>query len=69
MAKAQSFADKIKKKSSAESARVFRLVYPYRSKENGSWRFVDKFVKVPVNEDESKILMDEIKNGKALLEK
>ena len=69
MAKAQSFADKVKKKSATESLKVFRLVYPFKSKEKGSWRFVDKFVKVPAEADESKILQEEIQKGKALLEK
>lgn len=68
MAKAQSFADKVKKKSVSEAAKVIKLVFPYQSKDTGSWRFAEKFVKVLPDQDENKVLDDEIKNGKAILE-
>ena len=68
MAKTQSFADKIKKKSPTESAKVIKLVYTYQSSDNGAWRFAEKFIKVPPGENESKIIDEEIKNGKVLLE-
>lgn len=68
MAKAQSFADKVKKKSASEAAKVIKLVFPYQSKDTGSWRFAEKFVKVLPDQDENKVLDDEIKNGKAILE-
>jgi len=68
MAKAQSFADKVKKKSAAEAAKVIKLVYSYQSADNGSWRFAEKFVKVAPDQDENKVIEEEIKNGKALLE-
>jgi hypothetical protein len=69
MAKAQSFADKVKKKSAAEAAKVIKLVYPYQSADTGSWRFAEKFVKIAPDQDENKVIDEEIKNGKALLEK
>ncbi len=68
MAKVQSFADKVKKKSAAEAAKVIKLVYSYQSADNGSWRFAEKFVKVAPDQDENKVIEEEIKNGKALLE-
>jgi hypothetical protein len=69
MAKAQTFADKVKKKTAAQAARVIKLVYPYQSPDTGAWRFVEKFVKVKSDEDENAIVKAEIENGKALLEK
>lgn len=68
MAKTQSFADKVKKKSPAESAKVIKIVYTYQSSDTGTWRFAEKFIKVPLGENENKIIDDEIKNGKVLLE-
>jgi len=69
MAKAQSFADKVKKKSAAEAAKVIKLIFSFQSSDTGAWRFGEKFIKVMPDEDENKIIDDEIKNGKALLEK
>jgi hypothetical protein len=69
MAKAQSFADKVKKKSAAEAAKVIKLVFSYQSSDTGSWRFAEKFIKVSPDEDENKVIEEEIKNGKTLLEK
>ncbi len=68
MAKAQSFADKVKKKSAAEASKVIKLVYSYKSSDTGSWRFAQKFIKVLPDQDENKVIDEEIKNGKALLE-
>ena len=68
MAKVQSFADKVKKKSAAEAAKVIKLVYSYQSADTGSWRFAEKFIKVAPDQDENKVIEEEIKNGKALLE-
>jgi len=68
MAKAQSFADKVKKKSAAEAAKVIKLVFSYQSSDTGAWRFAEKLVKVSPDEDENKVIDEEIKNGKALLE-
>lgn len=68
MAKAQSFADKVKKKSAAEAEKVIKLVFSYKSSDTGSWRFAQKFIKVLPDQDENKVIEDEIKNGKAYLE-
>ncbi len=68
MAKAQSFADKVKKKSAAEALKVIKLVYSYKSSDTGSWRFAQKFIKVLPDQDENKVIEEEIKNGKAYLE-
>ena len=68
MAKIQSFADKLKKKTAAETAKNIKLVFSYQSSDTGAWRFGEKFIKVLPDEDENKIIDDEIKKGKALLE-
>jgi hypothetical protein len=69
MAKAQSFADKVKKKSAAKGSKIIKLVFSYQSSDTGSWRFAEKFIKVLPDEDENKIISEEIKSGKTLLEK
>jgi hypothetical protein len=68
MAKVQSFADKVKKKSAAEAAKVIKLVFSYQSSDNGSYRFAEKFIKVAPDQDENKVIEDEIKSGKTLME-
>lgn len=69
MAKKQSFADKVKKKKAAESAKVIKLVYPFQSPDTGTWRYAEKYIKVFPEDDENKIIGDEIKLGRAALEK
>ena len=69
MAKAQSFADKVKKKTAAQASKVIKLVYTYQSPDTGSWRFAEKYIKVAPEEDENKVIESEIKSGKARLEK
>jgi len=69
MAKAQSFADKVKKKSEGSGIKVVKLVYYYKSPDNGAWRAADKFVKIYPDEDENNKINAEIKSGKARLEK
>ena len=68
MAKVQSFADKVKKKSAAEAAKIIKLVFSFQSSDTGTWRFAEKFIKVLPDQDENKIIDEEIKSGKALLE-
>lgn len=68
MAKAQSFADKVKKKSGGPGARVIKLVYPFQSPDTGSWRFAEKFVKILPDDDENQIIEKEINLGKRQLE-
>ena len=69
MAKAQSFADKVKKKSTTEAAKVIKLVFSYQSPETGSWRFSEKYIKVMPDQNENQVIETEIKSGKALLQK
>jgi len=69
MAKKQSFADKVKKKTAAESVKVIKLVYPFQSSDTGSWRYAEKYIKVYAEDDENKVIGDEIKLGRAALEK
>ena len=68
MAKVQSFADKVKKKSATEAAKVIKLVFSYQSSDTGSWRFAEKFIKVAPDQDENKVIDEEINSGKTLLE-
>ena len=68
MAKMQSFADKVKKKTAAEAAKVIKLVFSYQSSDTGSWRFAEKFIKVAPDENENKVIDEEIQSGKTLLE-
>ena len=68
MAKQQSFADKLKKKSAAESAKVVKIVYPFQSSDTGSWRYAEKYIKVFPDDDENKVIEDEIKLARASLE-
>jgi len=69
MAKVQSFADKVKKKSGAEAAKVIKVVFSYQSPETGNWRLSEKFVKIMPGENENQKIETEIKSGKALLQK
>jgi hypothetical protein len=69
MAKAQTFADKVKKNAAAQASKVIKLVYSYQSPDTGSWRFAEKYIKVAPEEDENKVIESEIKSGKARLEK
>lgn len=57
MAKQQTFGDKNKKKDDA-SGKTVKLVYSVRSEKTGAWRFSEKFVKIPKDADESKVLAD-----------
>jgi hypothetical protein len=68
MAKQQSFADKVQKKA-GDTQKVVRLVFSYKAPDTGVWRFSDKLVKMGVDEDEQKVLENEIKIGRARLEK
>jgi hypothetical protein len=69
MAKATSFADKVKKKSADSAVKVVRVVFSYKAPDTGTWRFADKFVKIPAGENEDKVIETEITNGRARLEK
>jgi hypothetical protein len=69
MAKVQSFADKMNKKSGADAAKVIKVVFSYQSPDTGNWRFSEKFVKVMPGENESQKIETEIKSGRALLQK
>ena len=68
MAKQQSFADKVAKKSSDPGFKVVRLVYSYIAPETGQWRFADKLVKIDHDDNEQQILDNEIKLGRVRLE-
>ncbi|NTW50794.1 MAG: hypothetical protein HGB19_13900 [Chlorobiales bacterium] len=57
MAKQQSFGDKNKKKE--ESAfKTVKFVFSVRSEKTGAIRFSEKFVKLPKDGDESKVLAE-----------
>jgi hypothetical protein len=69
MAKAQTFADKVRKKAAAEAAKIIKLVYSYQSPDTGAWRFAEKYIRVMPDENENQVIESEIKSGKAQLEK
>ena len=68
MAKQQSFADKTQKKA-GDATKVVRLVFSYKAADTGVWRFSDKLVKMGADENEQQVLDQEIKKGRARLEK
>jgi len=64
MAKQQSFADKVKKAQQDKIvSRAVRLVYSYKSPQRDSWKFVDKMIHIPENENEDQFIDNVIKNG------
>lgn len=69
MAKVQSFADKLKKKSAAESAKVIKLVFSFQSPDTGNWRFSEKYIKVMPDQNENQVIEAEIKSGRASQQK
>ena len=68
MAKQQSSADKVQKKA-GDATKVVRLVFSYKAPDTGAWRFADKLVKMGVDDNEQQVLENEIKTGRARLEK
>ena len=60
MAKQQSFSDKSKKKQDT-GFKTVKFVYSVRSAKTGAWRFPEKFVKLPKDGDESKVLAEAVK--------
>jgi hypothetical protein len=68
MAKQQSFADKTAKKA-GDNTKVVRLVFSYKAPDTGVWRFSEKLVKMGIDDNEQQVLDNEIKLGRARLEK
>jgi hypothetical protein len=68
MAKKQTFADKTQKKG-ADATKVVRLVFSYIAPDTGVWRFSEKLVKMGADDNEQQVLDNEIKLGRARLEK
>jgi hypothetical protein len=69
MAKQQSFADKLKKKTSEQQAKPIKVVFSYKAADTGVWRFGEKFVYVAPGTSEDSVIAQEIKNSRARLEK
>ncbi|HQV34589.1 MAG TPA: hypothetical protein PKV71_22045 [Calditrichia bacterium] len=67
MAKKQSFESKTKK-GSAVDYKVIKLVFPYKSPKTNSWKYAEKFVKVPLEGNEQQFIDDSVKSGLAYLE-
>ena len=59
MAKKQSFEAKTKKKVSEQDYKAVKVVFSYKTGENG-WRFNEKFVKVPFEANEEQFIQQEI---------
>ncbi len=63
MAKAQSFADKVKKAAQDKvQSRAVRLVFTYKTEKN-AWKFVDKMVHVPEDQNEDQYIDEIIKQA------
>ena len=66
MAKAQSFADKVKSAQSKDvPAKMVKLVFSYKSEKTGAWKFGDKLIRVPLDADEDQFIEQELQNLKA----
>jgi len=61
MAKAQSFEAKTKKKANELEFKMVKVVYSYKSEENGAWKFAEKLLKVPLESNEEQFIKEEIK--------
>ena len=60
MAKQQTFGDKAKKKKDV-GTKTIKLVYSTRSQKTGSWRFAEKLVTIPKDQDENAALAEAMK--------
>lgn len=67
MAKKLSFEGKLKK-GKGGNVKVVKLVYSYQAPGTGSWRFAEKFVKMPLDANEQQVLDEELKAGLAYFE-
>ncbi|MFQ5652177.1 MAG: hypothetical protein ACE5IY_19785 [bacterium] len=62
MARAQSFADKVKKAAQEKVLpRAVRLVYTYKSSQTNAWKFVDRMIHVPEGKSEDEYIDEIIK--------
>ncbi|ACF14846.1 conserved hypothetical protein [Chloroherpeton thalassium ATCC 35110] len=60
MAKQQTFGDKAKKKKET-ATKTIKLVYSTRSEKTGGWRFAEKYVTLPKDQDENAALAEAMK--------
>lgn len=67
MAKKQTFGDKVRKGQEAHAKSV-KIVFTYTSPKNGQMKFSEKILKIYGNDNEDKRIMQEITNGRAILE-
>ena len=68
MPKGQSFAEKTLKKK-GEQIKVYKVIFPYKSAQSGTYNFAEKFVKIPANVNEQSFLEQEMKKGREFVEK
>lgn len=60
MAKKQTFESKLTRHAKGGGTKAFKIVYSSISPKSGAWKFTERFVHVPLEEDEKKYLDDAI---------
>ncbi len=67
MAKKQTFGDKVKR-GHVQTLKTIKVVYTYTSPKNGQMKFAESMVKIMADDNEDQVVVNEIKNGRAMLE-
>ncbi|KAA3619479.1 MAG: hypothetical protein DWQ05_01790 [Calditrichaeota bacterium] len=52
MAKKQTFESKLHRHAKGGGVKAFKLVYSSKSPKTGAWKFTQRFLQVPLDEDE-----------------
>ena len=65
MAKKQTFESKLARHGKGGGTKAFKLVYSSTSPKSGAWKFTQRFLHVPLDEDEKDILDQTIKELEA----
>ncbi len=61
MAKKQSFESKLSRHRKAGAQKAVKLVYSTRSEKTGAWKFVQRFITLPIDGDENKYVDEALK--------
>ncbi|KAA3655007.1 MAG: hypothetical protein DWQ10_17425 [Calditrichaeota bacterium] len=56
MAKKQTFESKLHRHAKGGGVKAFKLVYSSKSPKSGAWKFTERFLHVPLDEDEKQVL-------------
>ncbi|MCA9731559.1 hypothetical protein KC799_05500 [candidate division KSB1 bacterium] len=52
MAKKQTFESKLHRHAKGGGVKAFKLVYSSKSPKSGAWKFTERFLHIPLDEDE-----------------